>query len=74
MKPKKIVGIVLVAVGVLILVYRGFNYTKESHKGSFAGIDFNVKEKEHVEIPTWSGVVAVVVGVALLLLPMKRQD
>lgn len=74
MKPKKIVGIVLVTAGVLILVYRGFNYTKESHKGSFGPFDFNVKEQEHVAIPTWSGVVAVVAGVALLLFPMKRED
>ena len=72
MNIKKIVGLVLVAAGVLLLVYRGFNYTKETHKGSLGPIDFTVKEKEHVAVPTWAGVVAVAAGVALLVIPGRR--
>jgi drug/metabolite transporter (DMT)-like permease len=71
MNPRKILGLVLVAAGVLLLVYRGFNYTKESHKGSLGPFDFNVKEKRHVEVPTWGGVLAVAAGVVLLVLPSK---
>ena len=72
MNAKKILGLVLVAAGVLILVYRGFNYTKESHKASIGPFDFKVKEQEHVEVPTWAGLGAVIAGVALLILPLKR--
>ena len=73
MNIKKLVGLVLVAAGIILLVYRGFNYTKESHKGSFGPFDFTVKEKEHVTVPTWAGVAAVVAGVALLVLPGSRK-
>lgn len=73
MNAKKIAGLVLVALGVITLVYRGFNYTKESHKGSLGPFDFKVKQKEHVAIPTWAGVVAVAAGVALLVLPGRRE-
>ena len=73
MSVKKLAGIVLVAAGVIVLVYRGFNYTKESHKGNFGPFDFTVKEKEHVEIPVWAGVAAVAAGVALLVFPSKRD-
>jgi drug/metabolite transporter (DMT)-like permease len=72
MNIKKIAGLVLVVAGVIILVYRGFNYTKENHKGSLGPFDFSVKEKEHVAIPTWAGVVAVAAGVALLVIPGRR--
>jgi len=73
MNIKKILGLVLVAAGVVILVYRGFTYTKETHKASVGPFDFKVKEKEHVEVPTWAGLGAVIAGVALLVLPLKRE-
>jgi drug/metabolite transporter (DMT)-like permease len=73
MNIKKIAGLVLVAAGVIVLVYRGFTYTKESHKGSLGPFDFSVKEKEHVAVPTWAGVAAVAAGLALLVIPGPRK-
>ena len=73
MNIKKILGLVLIAVGVLILVYRGFTYTKETHKATVGPFDFKVKEKERIAIPTWAGLGAVAAGVALLLLPLRRE-
>jgi uncharacterized membrane protein YdcZ (DUF606 family) len=73
MNIKKIVGLVLVVAGVIVLVSKGFSYTKESHKGSLGPLEFNVKEKKRVEVPAWAGVVAVAAGVALLVLPLKRE-
>jgi drug/metabolite transporter (DMT)-like permease len=72
MNIKKIAGLVLVTAGVLLLVYRGFSYTKESHTGSLGPFDFSVKEKKQVTVPTWAGVAAVVAGVALLVIPGRR--
>lgn len=72
MSVKRIVGIVLVAAGVLVLVYRGFNYTKETHKADVGFFKLAVKEREHVEIPVWTGVVAVALGTVILLIPEKR--
>jgi len=73
MNLKRIAGLVLIVVGVVVLVSRGFNYTKQSHKGSLGPFDFNVKERQHVAVPAWVGVVAVAAGVALLLVP-RRHD
>jgi len=69
MNLRKILGIVLLAAGTLVLVYRGFNYTSERHTAHLGPIDFQVKEKKRLEIPTWGGVVAIVAGAALLVLP-----
>ena len=73
MNIKKIVGIVLVALGVVFLAMRGFSYTKKTHKADLGPIDFAIKEKKRVEIPTWVGVVVTVAGVALLVFPVKRS-
>jgi hypothetical protein len=73
MNLRKIIGLILVAGGVIVLVYRGFNYTKETHKASIGPFDFKVKEEEHVAIPTWAGLVAVIAGVAFLVLPFRRE-
>ena len=73
MNIKKIAGIVLIALGVLFLAVRGFSYTKETHKADLGPIDFSIKEKERVTIPTWVGVVVAVAGVLLLVVPGKRD-
>jgi uncharacterized membrane protein YdcZ (DUF606 family) len=69
----KILGIVLLAAGVLCLVYKGFNYTKETHEGNVGPITFSMKEKDHVTIPTWAGILMVVGGAGLLLVPGKKR-
>jgi len=70
---RSIVGIVLIAVGVLVLVYGGFTYTKETHDADLGPIKFQMKEKDRVNIPVWVGVVAVAAGAGVLLLPRRRD-
>jgi len=72
MKLLRLLGILLVAIGVLALVYRGFSYTQERHDAKLGPLEFSIREKERVEIPTWAGVAAVAAGVGLLLLPRRR--
>jgi hypothetical protein len=72
MNALKILGIVLIAAGVLGLVYRGFTYTKETHEAKLGPLELQLKEKETVNVPVWAGVGAIVVGAALLLVPARR--
>lgn len=66
MNGRKLIGLVLIAAGVLALLYGGFTYTKDSHDIKFGGIEFSLKEKQSVNVPVWVGVGAVVVGAVLL--------
>jgi hypothetical protein len=68
----KILGLVLLIAGTLALVYRSFSYTKDTHEAKLGPLEFSLKEKETVNIPTWAGVGAIVVGGILLLVPGKR--
>ncbi len=72
MTPAKIVGIVLIVAGAAALAYGGFSYTKETHQAKIGPIELSVKEKQSVDIPQWAGIGAIVVGVALLVLPKGK--
>lgn len=71
MSGSKIVGIVLVAAGLLGLLYGGFSYTKDSHDVKLGPIELSVKEKQSVNVPVWAGVGAIVIGAALLAFGRK---
>ncbi len=68
---RKILALVLVASGVLILVYRGFTWTTH-HKTDLKIVQFDVEEKERHEIPAWVGVLLVASGVGALALPSRK--
>jgi hypothetical protein len=72
MNATKIVGIVLIVLGVLGLVYGCFSFTKETHEAKIGPIEFSVKEKETVNVPVWAGVGAIALGVVLLVVGPKK--
>ena len=73
MNLRKLLGIILLAGGTLMLVYRGFTYNSEKHTARLGPIDFQVKEKKRLELPVWAGVLAIVVGGGLLVIPQKNR-
>jgi len=71
MTGTRILGIVLLVVGIFGLLYGHFDYTKETHEGNFGPFKFSVAEKETTVIPSWASVVVIVAGVALLVIKRK---
>lgn len=67
MNAVKMLAIVLIAAGVLGLVYGGFTYTRETHEARLGPIELSIKDKETVNVPVWAGVGAIMAGMALLL-------
>ena len=67
----KLIAIVLIAAGVLGLVYEKFTYTEESHDLKLGSLELSVKERETVNNPVWCSVAAIGVG-AILLLARKK--
>jgi multidrug transporter EmrE-like cation transporter len=72
MNPVKIIGVVLIVAGILGLAYGSFSLTKETHEAKIGPLEFQVKEKETVNVPVWAGVGAIIIGVVLFVVPMKR--
>jgi uncharacterized membrane protein len=71
MNSIKMVGIALIAAGVLALVYGGFSYTKETHDTKVGPVELSWKDKGNVNIPVWAGVAAIVAGAVVVLMPRK---
>jgi hypothetical protein len=66
MKGTKLLGAVLLALGILSLAYGGFSYTKSTDEVNVGPIHFEVKDKERVNVPLWAGVAVAIVGGVLL--------
>ena len=71
MEPIRVVAIVLIAAGILGLVYGQFSYTKDTQEAKVGPFELKVTDKETVSIPVWAGVGAIAVG-ALLLFARKN--
>ena len=71
MNPQKIVAILLIAGGLARLAYGGFSYTKETHHADVGPLHMTVAEKEHVNVPVWAGIGAVLLGGILLAMGRK---
>ena len=72
MHVTKLVGVLLIVAGALALIYGGFSYPK-SHETKVGPVAFDVKTQEHVDVPVWAGGGAVLLGVLLLLVPVKGR-
>jgi multidrug transporter EmrE-like cation transporter len=73
MNPIKIAAIALIVVGALGLAYGSFSYTKETHKASLGPIEMSVKDTQTVNVPVWTGVGSIALGIALLLFGSKKS-
>lgn len=71
MNVVKLIGILLIAAGLIGLLYGGFTYTKTTHDAKIGPLEFSVKDKETVNVPIWAGVGAIVVGAGLLVAGKK---
>ena len=73
MNPLKLVGVVLVVLGVLAVAYGGFSYTKETHSANIGPLHLEVVEKERVNIPLWMGLAAAAAGLVLLVASSRKS-
>jgi Na+/H+ antiporter NhaC len=72
MNAIKLLGAVVLAAGVMALVYGSFSYTKDTTAVKLGPLELTVKEKETVNVPVWAGVGAIVVGGLMLAFGGKR--
>jgi uncharacterized membrane protein YidH (DUF202 family) len=70
--PLKIAAILLIAAGIIGLVYGGITYTQTTHSTKVGPFELSIKDKETVNIPVWAGVGAIVVGALLVFVRTKE--
>lgn len=65
---RRIAAIVLIVLGALALVYKGFEYTRDQKTAKIGSLELSFEKKERVAVPVWAGLVLVGVGAGLLLI------
>ncbi len=68
----KTLGIILIAAGILMMIFREFNFTQEKKVVDLGPVEINRKENKTVSWPVYVGAVAAIAGVVILVTAKKR--
>ena len=74
MKPVSLAGIVLVVLGALALAYQGFDYTRRDHVLDVGPMHVTAETQRRVPISPILGGLALVGGIALLVVGGKKSS
>lgn len=69
----KFVGIILIVLGVLALVYQGIQYTTKEKLIDIGPLKVTATEKKTFPLPPIVGGVAIVAGIALILVERRKK-
>jgi hypothetical protein len=73
MLPLRIVGAVLLAIGILSLAWGGLFWTDRDTVIDAGPLEVTTEEREGFSVPTAAGVAALVGGIVLLVWPARRR-
>lgn len=63
----KLVGIVLIVLGVIGLAYGGISWTRDKTVVDLGPVELQAKERETIPLPPLAGGLCLIAGVALLI-------
>ena len=66
MSGRMVLGVALIAIGVIALVYQGFTYTTQKKVLDIGPIQATKEEHQSVPVPPILGVIALISGVAVI--------
>ena len=68
----KIIGIVLIVLGILMLVFRSFSFNQKEKVVDFGPIQINKNVEKTIDWPVYAGGIAVVAGLVLIVADRKK--
>jgi uncharacterized membrane protein YidH (DUF202 family) len=69
---KKTLGIALIAIGIIMMVYTGFNYVTTEKVVDLGPIEINAEKSHTIQWPPIVGLVLIVGGIVAIVLDKKR--
>ena len=72
MKPKTILAIILIVLGVVAFVYQGISYTTRSEGVNIGSLHMSTEKTHRIPLPPIFGAIALVGGIALLLVDRRN--
>jgi hypothetical protein len=71
MKPKMVIAVVLIALGIVAFVYQGITYTTQGRDVNIGPFHMTTQEKHHIPLPPILGAISLIGGIALLLVDKR---
>ena len=71
MKPKMLVAIILIALGIIALAYEGINYTTRGRDVNIGPFHMTTEQKHHIPLPPLLGAIALIGGIVLLVVDRR---
>lgn len=68
----KILGIILIVIGIAMIIIREVNFTTEKEVADLGPIELNKKEQKRVAWPTYTGVAVAACGVVILVAAARK--
>ena len=70
----KAIGIVLAIVGIGMLIFNGFNYTKKEKVVDIGPVEINADKEESVSWPTYAGAIVLLAGIGLVVMDRRNRN
>ncbi len=74
MNTTTVIGIILIALGVVGLIYGGITYTSSKDIIDMGSMHLKVDQKKEIPLSPIGGAVAVAIGVVLILVGRRRTS
>ena len=69
----KTIGLILIVIGIIMMVFRSFNFTSEKKVADVGPLEINKQENHSVNWPLYAGIAVTVAGVVILLAGNKTK-
>ena len=69
----KIIGLILIIIGLAMLIMRGFQYTEKEKVLDAGPIEITKKEQKVITWPYYAGAVSLITGIILVLVDRKKR-
>ena len=73
MTAMRIVGVLLLVLGLTGFLTGGFSFTKDTTQAKLGPLELTVKEKETINVPQWLSLGAIALGAVVLVLGFRKN-
>ena len=70
----KTVGLILIAIGILMILIRGFNVPVKKNIVNVGPVEINKTEDKWIGWPTYAGAIIAVAGMVLIITNRKKSS
>lgn len=72
MKPKHVIAIILIALGIVAFVYQGITYTTREKVVDLGPIQMTAEKTKTIPLPPIVGAIALIGGIVLLVVGSRK--